>query len=249
MSPAPPPSRHPSPPSPPRQSPTRSRGWPADPAGRGARRFKSPARGESHRRDAAREARACRQRVFGKSAVLSPPLRAAIVIPHGRVPPASFGIYKTGIYKTDFIAPSLPFQGDQAVDAHAARAPAPEYIKLGYSQPFIEPTRALMVMTQFFPSAPRRSPPSPPARSPPAHSLTGGGDGGDCGGGGGGGSAGLRPAGGRSPATRRPGPGPTAPSDRHTNARARTQTHKHAHTHTHTKTRVRAIVRLASTDK
>ena len=24
-----------------------------------------------------------------------------------------------------FIAPSLPFQGDQAVDAHAARAPAP----------------------------------------------------------------------------------------------------------------------------
>ena len=26
-----------------------------------------------------------------------------------------------------FIAPSLPFQGDQAVDAHAARAPAPPY--------------------------------------------------------------------------------------------------------------------------
>ena len=26
-----------------------------------------------------------------------------------------------------FIAPSLPLQGDQAVDAHAARAPAPPY--------------------------------------------------------------------------------------------------------------------------
>ena len=28
---------------------------------------------------------------------------------------------------TIFIAPSLPLQGDQAVDAHAARAPAPPY--------------------------------------------------------------------------------------------------------------------------
>ena len=27
----------------------------------------------------------------------------------------------------DFIVPSLPLQGDQAVDAHAARAPAPPY--------------------------------------------------------------------------------------------------------------------------
>ena len=28
-----------------------------------------------------------------------------------------------------FIAPSLPLQGDQAVDAHAARAPAPPLLR------------------------------------------------------------------------------------------------------------------------
>ena len=31
--------------------------------------------------------------------------------------------------KPNFIVPSLPIQGDQAVDAHTARAPAPPLLK------------------------------------------------------------------------------------------------------------------------
>ena len=41
--------------------------------------------------------------------------------------PDSGDDHELEVRRQGFIAPSLPLQGDQAVDAHAARAPPPPY--------------------------------------------------------------------------------------------------------------------------
>ena len=70
------------------------------------------ARGMAHRRDKKRGPRDRRSFAAAQRLVSRRPLRE---------------VSGTRSDANDFIAPSLPFQGDQAVDAHAARAPAHHY--------------------------------------------------------------------------------------------------------------------------